>query len=251
MRFEPENPLESALLRATTDAGARPEFYRLLMASNLIVAGDAGRRVPAGAALKLRSNDRLQLAFASRGGRDFHPIFSSMSRLEHFAPQGIEHFRLLGRDLFTTARGTPFVLNPGSKFGKELAPDEIAYWLSQLVGRRLRKDDFETVVASRTHPARLTKALGILFVNRQVTTARLAEIHRDGSEPRRVLAVETDSNWRKLSREIAVAVDAATPDFALELVRLNTTARDPLTRKLLAISPFYERQHLHEPKDQK
>src|SRR5215467_10592805 len=116
MSFEPENPLESALVRATTDAGARPEFYRLLMASNLIVAGDAGRPVPAGAILKLRANDHLNLAFASKGGRNFHPVFSSTSRLQHFAPQGAQHFRLVGRDLFATARGAHFVLNPGSQF---------------------------------------------------------------------------------------------------------------------------------------
>src|SRR5579864_9286511 len=145
MRFEPENPLESALVRATRDASAQPEFYRLLMASNLIVAGDAGRPVPPGAALKLKTTDRLQLAFASRGGKSFHPVFSSMSRLEHFAPQRAQHFRLPGRDLFATARGAHFVLNPGSQFGKELSPDELSYWLSQLVGRRLKKEGLETV----------------------------------------------------------------------------------------------------------
>jgi len=239
------------LVRATTDAGAQPEFYRLLMASNLIVAGDAGRPVPLGATLKPRASDRFRLAFASRGGRTFHPVFSSTSRLEHFAPQGTQHFRLLGRDLFGTARGAYFVLNPGSQFGKELFPDELAYWLSQLVGRRLSKEGLDTVVSSRKHRVRLTKALGVLFVNRQVTSARLAEIRRTGAETRCVLAVETDSSWRKLSGEIATAVDAVTPEFALELVRLNSAAQDLLTRQLLAIAPFYERQHFQEPKEQK
>jgi hypothetical protein len=251
MRFEPENALESALVRATTEAGARPEFYRLLMASNLIVAGDAGRPLPPGATLKLRATDRFRLAFASQGGRSFHPVFSSTSRLEHFAPQGLQHFRLLGRDLFATARGAHFVLNPGSQFGKELSPDELAYWLSQLLGRRLNKEGLETVAASAKHPVRLTKALGVLFVNRQVASARLAEIRRAGAETRCVLAVETDSSWRKLSGEIATAVDAVTPEFALELLRLNGAAQDLLTQQLLAIAPFYERRHFQELKEQK
>jgi len=251
MRFEPENPLEFALVRAATDASARPEFYRLLMASNLIVAGDAGRPVPSGATFKLTANDRLNLAFASRGGASFHPVFSSMSRLKHFAPQGAEHFRLLGRDLFATARGARFALNPGSQFGKELAPDELAHWLSQLVGRRQKKAGLETVVTSRKHPKRLTKALGVLFVNRRVASARLAEMRRAGAESRCVLAVETDSNWRKLAAEIAIAIDAATPEFSLELVRLNKDAGDLLTQSLFAIPPFYQREHIVESEEQK
>src|SRR5438445_3786883 len=161
MPFEPQNPLEKALVRATEDADARPEFYRLLMASNLFVVGDVGRSVPSDRPAALQDDDLLKLAFVEREGRKYHPVFSAMSRLRDFTPADKQHFCLIGRDLFVSTRGAQFVLNPGSDFGKELQPDEIAYWLAQLVGRRMESEARHAIGVPKKRPAILLKALGV------------------------------------------------------------------------------------------
>lgn len=248
MRFEPENPLERALVRAMKDADARPEFYRLLMASNLFVVGEIGRSVPTDDPTVLQTDDVLKLAFVEREGRKLHPVFSTLSRLRHFTPPDKQHFCLLGRDLFLTTAGAQFVLNPGCDLGKELSPDEISYWLSQLVGDGLASAAKRMVAVPQKRPAVLLKALGVLFINRQVQSARLVEI-RDG-DTKLVLAVETDADWRKLRREISAAAHLAAPELNFELLRLNPgDGRDAIARQLLAVPPFYVRKQFQEQKE--
>jgi len=248
VRFEPENPLERALVRAMHDAAARPEFYRLLMASNLFVVGEVGRPIPPDGPAELHPDDLLKLAFVEREGRKFHPVFSALSRLRSFTPPDKQHFCVLGRELFVTTAGAQFVLNPGCDFGKELGPDEIAYWLSQLAGQGFAGAAKRTIAVPRKRPAVLFKALGVLFVNRQVQSARFVEI-RDGGT-KLVLAVETDADWRRLRREISAAAQLAAPKLAFELLRLNPKdRRDAFTRQLLAVPPFYVRKQFQEQKE--
>ncbi len=242
MAFEPENPLERALVRASREPDARPEFYRLLMASDLFVGGRVDDDTPEGPVKPARGSE-IHLAIVERDGRHLHPIFSAETRARHFSPDA-PLFQALGRDLFSRTKGATFVLNPGSEAGKELVPEEIQYWLEQLVGRRIEVNAKRTILAAREHPLKLVKAMGVLFVNRPVATARLGEIHRDGQAPRLFLAIETDGNWRKLSGEIAAIVEEIVPDVQIELLRLNPQdMRDPNLQQILAIAPFFERAH--------
>jgi hypothetical protein len=248
VRFEPENPLERALVRAMQDAAARPEFYRLLMASNLFVVGEVGRPLPPDGPAELQTDDMMKLAFVEREGRKYHPVFSALSRLRSFTPPDKQHFCLLGRDLFLTTAGAQFVLNPGCDFGKELGPDEIGYWLSQFAGQRSASAAKRTVAVPQKRPAVLLKALGVLFVKRQVRSARLVEV-RDG-KTKLVLAVETDADWRRLRREISAAAHLAAPKFDFELLQLNRgDRRDAFTRQIFAVPPFYVRKQFQEQKE--
>lgn len=248
MHFEPENELEQALVRAVDDAAARPLFYRLLMSSNVFVVGEIGRRVAADRPAKLKSDDVIKLAFVEREGRKFHPVFSARTRLETFTPPDKARFCLKGRDLFLATRGAQFVLNPGSEAGKELLPDELGHWLAVLA-REAQGAVQRTVGLPKKRPAALLKALGVLFVNRQVQSARFVEI-REGSKAQLVLAVETQADWRRLKREISAAAQLAAPDLEFELLRLNSSdKRDGFTRQLLALTPFYVRQQFQEQKE--
>jgi hypothetical protein len=246
-----DNSLESVLMRALNDPDLRPEFYRQLLSAELIAGGRVDRETPLGETVRFEHGDTFHLSTVQREGHVFHPIFTSRARVEAFMPESGQHFRILGRDLFASTLGANFVLNPGSDMGKELVPEEIRYWLAQLVGTQVKDQARRTIGAPAEYPTNLVKAFGILFVNRQVETARLAEIRREGQNPRLVLAVETESNWRKLSSEIAAAANAAMPGFALELVRINLSdSRDAYAQQLLAIAPFYERKNHLQQKEQ-
>jgi hypothetical protein len=241
MAFEPENPLEKALVRAVHEPDARPEFYRLLMSSDLYVGG----RVDGATADELvrpANGSQIHLAIVERNGRHLHPIFTAASRARLFSSSA-PYFQALGRDLFTRTIGATFVLNPGSEAGKELVPDEIQYWLNQLVGQRIEVNAKRTIRPAQEHPQRLLKALGVLFVNRPVATARLAEIHRDGQEPRLLLAIEGDLDWRKLAGEIATVAGAIAPEIRVDVVSIDPqTKHNHYTQQLLSIPPFFARE---------
>src|SRR5271168_3543727 len=218
MAFEPENRLEEALLKARDDVLARPAFYQLLMTEPLVVAGDVVRKAEGA------SSDGMNLAVIRHNGRDFHPIFTSFTRLRAIAPDEKRHFLAVGRDLFMRTKGADFALNPSCELGKVLMANEIAFWLdpSARARRALQRNQPHIVVTVPTvSPRKLIEALSILFVNRlDVVRATLLEVaFSDRKEPPHpLIVVETEDNWGKLAGEIAELAGAVVPDMILDVV---------------------------------
>ena len=120
MTFVPENDLEAALVRAATEAAARPEFYRLLLTSTLfVIARIEGRKLTPGNNT-IQAGERMQIATGDLNGKRFHPVFTSLKRLQEANPENADWLSLNGRALFETTKGATFVLNPGVQYGKEL-----------------------------------------------------------------------------------------------------------------------------------
>jgi len=243
MAFEPENRLEEALLKAKDDVLARPVFYQLLMTEPLVIAGDVVRKADGAA------SDGMNLAVIRHNGRDFHPIFTSFTRLRAIAPDEKRHFLALGRDLFMRTRGADFALNPSCELGKVLMANEIAFWLdpSARARRALQRNQPHIVVTvPMESPRKLIEALSILFVNRHdVTQAALLEVaFSDRKEPPHpLIVVEMEGNWAKLSGEIAELAAAVVPDMILDVVPYNPSHPDPrLAEPLAAINPFFQRK---------
>ena len=243
MAFEPENRLEEALLKAKDDVLARPVFYQLLMTEPLVVAGDVVRKADGAA------SDGMNLAVIRHNGREFHPIFTSFTRLRAIAPDEKRHFLAVGRDLFLRTQGADFALNPSCELGKVLMANEIAFWLdpSARARRALQRNQPHIIVTVPTgSPRKLIEALSILFVNRHdVIQAFLLEVaFSDRKEPPHpLIVVEMDGNWAKLSGEIAELAAAVVPDMILDVVPYNPSHPDPrLAEPLAAVKPFFQRK---------
>jgi hypothetical protein len=243
MAFEPENRLEEALLKAKDDVLARPVFYQLLMTEPLVVAGDVVRKTDGAA------SDGMNLAVIRHNGRDFHPIFSSFTRLRAIAPDEKRHFLAVGRDLFMRTRGADFALNPSSELGKVLMANEIAFWLdpSARARRALQRNQPHVVVTlPQENPRKLIEALSILFVNRHdVSRAFLLEVaFSDRKEPPHpLIVVEMDGNWPKIAGEISELAQAVVPDMVLDVVPNDPNHPDPrLAEPLAAVTPFFQRK---------
>ncbi|MEI9994720.1 MAG: enhanced serine sensitivity protein SseB C-terminal domain-containing protein [Rhizomicrobium sp.] len=235
MAFLPENPLEETLARAVSDPLARPEFYRLLMESELVVLGRA-------------AGEPLQLTIAAlrHNGREYLPAFSALSRLTTFAGAGREHFRMPARTLFETTKGVNFTLNPNCACGKLLTAAEIAYWLdpSARARRRLRATEVR-LAAAPAPPRKLIDALGIFFRNRgSVLAAHLLEAAPlDGSEPPHpLIGIETTDNWSKIAAEVSALAAAVSPETILDLVPIDRAEPpESLSGRLAQTPPFYAR----------
>lgn len=241
MSFEPENPLEAALVQAKHDVLARPIFYQLLMTEPLVVAGEI-----------VRNGDTIEgmnLAVIRHNGREFHPVFTSFTRLRAIAPNEKRHFMAVGRDLFLRTKGADFALNPSSELGKILMAGEIAFWLDPSARARrtlTRNQPHAIITIPHEHPKKLIEALSILFVNRHdVVSAHALEVaFSDRSEPPHpLIAIETEGDWVKLSSEVSQLAAAIVPDLIIDLIPLGRARRDPQFEGPLASAPpFFQRK---------
>jgi hypothetical protein len=126
--FEPENDIERLLMLASAEPAERPGFARALIDAQIfvvlvsdgvpIVPGPDGKvTMPAGAKLTLPS--------AMRGEERLIPFFTAPSRARIW----FKDDHLLApdrtRDLFERYPDAPFLLNPGSDYGKEFTPREV------------------------------------------------------------------------------------------------------------------------------
>lgn len=149
--FEPENDVERALVRASTDRSARPDFVRALLDTDVFIAlvSADGGPIPLNTdGQAVAEGARLTLATARRGDETLIPFFSAPSR----ARAWIDGDHVLAPDkvrmLFERHRDAAFVLNPCSDYGKEFTPMEVA---------RLLAGDFEEPVEP-VEPATLASA---------------------------------------------------------------------------------------------
>lgn len=231
----PENALEAAALKARDDRLARPAFYGELMHAELVAIG---RMSP------LARGGVLDLAVARRNGCNYHLIFSSLKRKHAFLGETSKHVVVGGRSLFESTRGARFVLNPGWVCGTELAPNEIAYWLG---GPLEHGPDALRLRRPEPYPAKLTKALSVLFVNRRVRAAHLVEARTAGEiEPPQILVgVDAECDWQTLKLEIAAAVVVADAHVSAKALHLGHD-QSPLARRLLEVPPFFVRSEFNQ-----
>src|SRR3954454_7899454 len=130
--FEPENDFERALMRASAEPSARPGFLRELMDAEvyIILTSDKGFVPGPDGRATVPESAQLTIATAKRGETVVIPFFSSPARARAWLPA--EHLispEKVGQ-MFARQPGLSFVLNPGSDYGKEFTPDEIAQLLA-------------------------------------------------------------------------------------------------------------------------
>ena len=106
MAFVPENALETALMHAAKEAAARPEFYRLLLESDLLVLGRVSCARPETAGPTVLPGDRLEITSAQINGRTCHPLFSSATKFESGSCNTpFDGWKLRGRAVRTIVNG--------------------------------------------------------------------------------------------------------------------------------------------------
>jgi len=130
--FEPENDIERLLMRASAEPAERPAFARALMDTRIFVVlvpdspiapgADGNTVVPEGT--------KLTLPNAVRGEEKLIPFFTAPSRARTWFKGDHVIGPDLTRDLFARYPGAPFVLNPGSDYGKDYTPGEVARMLA-------------------------------------------------------------------------------------------------------------------------
>src|SRR5437879_2012036 len=119
-----QNPLEIALARAANEPASRPEFYKILLESEIYVLGhtevpgDGRRAIPAGTKLSI-------VDWKKTDGTPVTPFFTSIEALQRGLKEEARFVAMPARSFFEITRGATLVLDPASSHGKEFFPSEI------------------------------------------------------------------------------------------------------------------------------
>jgi hypothetical protein len=242
MPFISENALEQALVKAVKDPTAGPDFYRLLLESNLLVIGTAEGKENASEEFSLSSDGKLNLVTGLKDGAQYLPVFSSMLRMQEFVKQETKFLSIRGRDLLDITRGAPVILNPASEYGKELSAREVLRLLDGLgAGLPVYPDDGEI-------PLALLETLGSVLATRSdVIAAWTIKVgfSQDSSESHPLVGIEMDpatgGDWISLMKAIEAAAQAQVPGMVFDLHRVDRANPMALTEVLVKANPFYVR----------
>jgi hypothetical protein len=235
MPFISENKLEDALVAAVKNPAAAPDFYRLLLESDLLVLGTVnGQQTPAE---KFHAEAGSTFSFVSgeRNGFQFLPIFSSLTRMQAYVKQESKYLSIKGRDLLEITRGTPIVLNPDSEYGNALSAEQVAVLL---------QDRSLPIIADIEPPATLVKALIALYrQNADVSTAWISHIAfaEEGDTPHPLIGVETTGDMAALVAQMQSVAEKSAPGLAFDVERVDRQRPSAIGKALLQTEPIYSR----------
>lgn len=240
MLFIAENELEKALVAAVKTPSSAPEFYRLLLESDLLVMGAAEGREEAQEQFSLEPGTNLKLVTGLKDGAQYLPIFSSLARMQEFVQQETKYLSINGRALLELTRGGPIILNPASQYGKELSPLEV----HQLLGGPTAPSEKHIITGEAPYPMPLVQALTSVFAARpDIETAWMIQVTfaDRADQPHPLVGIETAGDWPSLVQAIQAAAEAHVPDTLFDIQRVDRRNPAGMTGALIQAAPFYVR----------
>ena len=244
MLFIAENELEKALVEAVKTPSSAPNFYRLLLESDLLVMGTAEGREEAQEQFSLAPGSNLKLVTGLKEGSPYLPVFSSLARMQEFVTQESKYLSVNGRALLELTRGGPIILNPASQYGKELSPLEI----QQLLDGSASHIQPRAIAGEAPYPVALIEALNRVFAARpDIETAWMIHVALADrpDEPHPLVGIELDakmgSDWPSLMQAIQSAAEGL-PDMLFDIQRVDRRNPAGMTSALLQAVPFYQRR---------
>lgn len=240
MPFVSENRLEEALVRAVESPATAPDFYRLLLESDLLVLGTVEGQEDATSQFSMEPGGQLQLVTGERDGQRFLPVFSSVACMQNYVKEESRYLSVNGRALLDLTRGAPVILNPGSDYGREFTPQEI----EQLLNPGGWTGDYNVAAGEIEYPMALVNALTAVFANdARVQTAWMINIAAasGGEETHPLVGIETTGDMAALVAEIERAAQEKVPGLVFDLQRVDRAHPTHMTNALLKADPFYQR----------
>jgi hypothetical protein len=243
MPFISENELERALVKAVKNPASAPDFYRLLLESDLLVLGTAQGQEDAQESFTAAPGASFNLVTSTNAGGPYLPIFSSLPRMQEYVKDESKFLRINGRGLLDMTRGAPVILNPASEYGKEFTAEQIALLLDGQTSRGEQR----IIMGEADYPMALVEALVALFSSRpDIATAWMIQVTfaDRAREPHPLVGIELDpgapGDWPQLMQAIQAAADAAVPGMVFDVQRVDRASPTGLTSALLQAAPFYQ-----------
>lgn len=238
MLFIAQNELEKALVEAVKKPSSAPDFYRLLLESDLLVMGAAEGREHAQEQFSLAPGSNLKFVTGLKDGSQYLPVFSSLARMQEYVTQETKYLSINGRDLLDMTRGAPIILNPASQYGRELSAQQV----QQLLGNS--RSEERSVVGEADYPMPLVQALLPVFAGRaDIQTAWMIQVTfaDRAQQPHPLVGIETAGDWPSLMQAIQAAAEAQVPGMVFDIQRVDRRNPAGMTGALIQAAPFYVR----------
>jgi len=243
--FISENELERALVKAVKNPASAPDFYRLLLACDLLVLGTVEGREDASEKFTQVPGGKFNLVTGVKDGGKFLPVFSSLLRMQEYLKQESKFLSINGRALLDMTRGAPVTLNPASEYGKEFSAHEIL----QLLDGPAPSGEARTIIGEADYPMALVNALtGVFGPRADIAAAWMIQVTfaDRAKEPHPLVGIEMDTksggDWPSLIRSIEAAAEASVPGMVFDIQRIDRRNPTSLTGALLQAAPFYQRR---------
>jgi hypothetical protein len=245
--FKDENQLEIALRKAATEVAFRPEFYKQLLSSRLVILTDK-RNLPDGVQT-LKENMNVNIRTLPDGKI---PVFTSRGKIfdKGVIREEVTFLEMGSADLFKLAKGATFLLNPYSDYGKELLPNEI----ESILNGTITTDNHKKIVIEKetkvqigqpaNYPTEMINLLKILFASRpKVKKAYLGWIFdpSSGEPPHYIFALDIDGDYQSIMNEAGyTAQQFVKPSDIIDFIQVSND--NGLSNYFVKqIKPFYER----------
>jgi hypothetical protein len=233
------NEVESALERAASDPASRPDFFRVLLESEVFIIG---RSKDAGAKIDI-------VHWQKKDGTPVVPFFSSVDALRRSLKETADYVSLPARSFFELVKGKTLVLNPASSHSKEFFPNEIESLLATGVNnapvqRTVGKGAQVLLGQPRDYPTFMVAALKkILVKHANVRAAYLCQMHEPTAQaPSLVIGLLADGDVsRAITEAGAVAADTAPRGTAVDLVKVVRGEAGLSAYFLKNVEPFHRR----------
>jgi SseB protein C-terminal domain/SseB protein N-terminal domain len=245
-KFFPENRLEALLMQAANDAGIRPEFYKELLVTDLIVLIMPGNH-PHGTYVA-QEGETLSIKSINVEGRKLIPVFTSERRLREYIKAQDNLAQLNGRVLFSMigAQNNGIVLNPASSYGKEFTPQEVDSLVNGSIfepKQQIITHETKVLVGMpKEYPTKVVDALASYFQGKpEVKKAYVAQIHMpdSGEAPHLLFSIQVDGDFHPIASDLGVVLQSTleTGQFA-DLVQFGQGGLDDFFKSQ---EPFFKR----------
>lgn len=242
--FVPQNALEEVLAQAATDPAARPRFMELLLESDVLIVPAEDVMIVDGKAVQ---GTTIKLASIQHKDQNYLPFFTSEARIA----EGTKYLGLKARDFFEFTKGAYLLMNPGSGYGKEFFPDEVAAlidgsYLKPQTKRVIEKETQVLIGQPASPPEELMQALSRLYKDNPTVRRAFLCLYHDASREKEpglliLLDVDSDESMQKASAESGVVIGSIPTIFPYtDLIRFDESGIGGYFGKS-GIPPFYQK----------
>ena len=214
MNHPPENRLEALLALAADEPAHRPEFYRVLLESEVYVISNMEHEGEGQG--WLTDEDAMSiLTITADESNPIIPFFTSIEELTRFVEYQAQWIGIKARNLFMLTKGATLVLNPQSRFTQPFYPAMIEALLATGIPHASWQATSQAhngahIRPPEPYPAKMVDSLIIFFAGRpEVATAWVAL--KQGPEdlrPHLLVGIDASDDVAQIIREAgSVALD--------------------------------------------
>lgn len=238
------NRLEEVLTLAATEPAHRPEFFQLLLTSDVWLPGESTHD-------QLDADTPVDLQhWEKEDGSSVIPFFTSEEAMSEAISDEQTYLRLPVRTLFEMTRGETLFLNPKLPTGKEFSPAEITHLLSEegsALSQQTVLEGGQALLLSEVKdpPAQMVDSLKQLFSKyKQVRRAYIASIRESADASSNLLiGIEAENDIEDIIQAAgSVATDTLPDDQPIDICEVVGDEKGISHFFTAHIAPFYERR---------